>query len=163
MHIMSLQTLKDLSRLRKKRRLWPLLYTASIVGRPLQFIIQHHPQVFTGLNSLYLPSINADWLVWSFRHKAFQQWLLMFFSNLIDLLLLLFFVLIRNHCKYFYWATWQFQFPPRGWIKYFLFYSNFAVVSVESLSTLFNLPMWVCVWKRERQETFTYICLTSLL
>ena len=30
------------------------------VGRPFQFIIQHHPQVFTGLNSLYLPSINAD-------------------------------------------------------------------------------------------------------
>ena len=28
------------------------------VGRPLQFIIQHHPQVFAGLNSL--PSINAD-------------------------------------------------------------------------------------------------------
>ena len=30
------------------------------VGRPLQLIIQHHPQVFAGLNSLYLPSINAD-------------------------------------------------------------------------------------------------------
>ena len=30
------------------------------VGRPLQFIIQYHHQVFAGLNSLYLPSINAD-------------------------------------------------------------------------------------------------------
>ena len=31
-HIMSLQILKDLSRLRKKRRLWPLLYTASLLA-----------------------------------------------------------------------------------------------------------------------------------
>jgi len=30
------------------------------VGRTFQFIIQHHPQVFAGLNSLYLPSVNAD-------------------------------------------------------------------------------------------------------
>ena len=30
------------------------------VSRPLQFIIQHHPQVSAGLNSHYLPSINAD-------------------------------------------------------------------------------------------------------
>ena len=29
-------------------------------GRPLQCIVQQHPQVFAGLNSLYLPSINAD-------------------------------------------------------------------------------------------------------
>jgi len=28
------------------------------VGRPLQFIIQQHPQVFAGLNRLYLPSIS---------------------------------------------------------------------------------------------------------
>ena len=43
------------------------------VGRPLQFIIQYHPKVFAGLNSLYLPSINADWLAWSFRSPEVHQ------------------------------------------------------------------------------------------
>ena len=30
------------------------------VGRPLQFIVQYHPRVFVGLESLYLLFLNAD-------------------------------------------------------------------------------------------------------
>jgi len=57
--MMSMQTLKDMSHLRKKRALAPPVH-CFYVGIPLQFIIQHHPLVFAGLNSLYHPSINAD-------------------------------------------------------------------------------------------------------
>ena len=62
MHIMSLQTLKDLSRLRKKRRLWPLLYTASILEDHSSLLSSTTPgylQVWT--DSISPPSIQADW------------------------------------------------------------------------------------------------------
>ena len=83
MHIMSLQTLKDLSRLRKKRRLWPLLYTASMLADHSSLLSSITPQVIAGLNGLYLLSINADGLAWSFiwygppQQGAIQFFLLM--------------------------------------------------------------------------------------
>ena len=59
---MSLQTLKDLSRLRKKRKLWPLLYTASMLADHSSLLSSTTPrylQVWT--ISIIPPSMQADW------------------------------------------------------------------------------------------------------
>jgi len=73
MHIMSLQTLKAWER---EEETLSLPVHRIYVGRPLQFIVQYHPQVFVGLHSLYLLFLNADWLVWCFRSPEIHHQLL---------------------------------------------------------------------------------------